>query len=84
MRYQNKNDLPWDRSEFREMYITMARWCNQPSIFKKKSFREFCELNQIPIRTEGNKCVGMRVLEEFETKYPDFAKKYFDMKFSDF
>ena len=33
MRYQNKNDTPWKRSEFREMYITLARWCNQPSIY---------------------------------------------------
>lgn len=29
-------------SPFRGIYVTVARWCNQPSIFKKKSFEEFC------------------------------------------
>ena len=41
MRYQNKNETPWKQSPLRELYVTMARWCNQPSIFKKMSFRQF-------------------------------------------
>lgn len=34
MRFQNKNDTPWRRSEYSGMYIQMARWCNQQAIFK--------------------------------------------------
>ena len=40
MRYRDKNDTPWKKSKYRGMYGTMARWCNQPSFFKKKSFRQ--------------------------------------------
>ena len=39
MRYQNKNDTPWRNSEYSGMYVAMARWANQPAIFKKMSFR---------------------------------------------
>ena len=46
MRYQNKNEAPWKKSKYRGFYITLARWCNQPSFVKKMSFREFCEANQ--------------------------------------
>ena len=83
MRYQNKNEKPWESSEFAKMYITMARWCNQPSIFKKKSFREFCHLTQLDIKPDGGPSVAMRVLHYMEEKYPDIAEKYFDMKFPD-
>ncbi len=81
MRYQNKNDAPWRRSEFREMYITMARWCNQPSFFKKVSFRQYCQANQDRVKTLGVKCTAMRVLENFESAYPDIATRYFDLRF---
>lgn len=81
MRYQNESDTPWKRSEFREMYITMARWCNQPRFFKKMSFRQYCEANQDRVKTSGKKCTAMRALENFETAFPEIAKKYFDLKF---
>lgn len=84
MRYQNKNDSPWKRSEFREMYITMARWCNQPSFFKKISFRQYCHANQRRIKTPGRKCTAMRVLEKFELMYPEISKKYFDLRFDSY
>ena len=28
------------------MYVQLARWCNQPSFFKKMSFRQFCVRNE--------------------------------------
>lgn len=31
----------YEESPYRGMYITIARWCNQPSFYKKKSLREF-------------------------------------------
>ena len=58
----------------------MARWCNQPNIFKKMSFREFCVRNQ-KYHKSDTKCAAVRVLESFENKYPDIAKKFFNMKY---
>lgn len=84
MRYQNQNITPWKNSEFREMYVTVARWCNQPSLFKRQSFREYCATCQKAIKTNGKLCVAMRVLELFDKQYPEIASKYFDMKFSDY
>ena len=84
MRYQNKNESPWEDSKYRGMYITMARWCNQPNFFKKKSFREYCEANQERIKTEGKICSSMRALIAFEEEYPEIARKYFDMRYDSF
>lgn len=70
MRYQNKNSTPWKDSRFRGMYITLARWCNQPSFLKKKSFREFCYM-------KGNKA-ALRYMTNFESEFPNIAEKYFD------
>lgn len=84
MRYQNKNDAPWKKSEFREMYITMARWCNQPSFYKKMSFRQYCEANQDRVKTKGKYCTAMRVLKKFETEYPEIVAEYFDLCFDEF
>lgn len=81
MRYQNKNDTPWKRSEFSGLYVTMARWCNQPSIFKKMSFRQFCEANQARHKTVGTYCSSMQAMVDFESRYPLIAKQYFDLRF---
>lgn len=72
MRFQSRNEIPWKNSDMRGMYITLARWCNQPSFFKKKSFREFCNMN-------GNNA-SLRYATEFEDKYPELAKRHFDEK----
>ena len=84
MRYQNKNDTPWKSSEFSGLYVSLARWCNQPSIFKKMSFRQFCEANQALHKTEGTLCSAMKALTNFEATYPEIAKKYFDLRFDNF
>lgn len=81
MRYQNKNETPWKHSEFRELYITMARWCNQPSFFKKMTFREFCHANQDRIKTKGTLCTSLRSMISFEKSYPEIAARYFDLRF---
>ena len=70
MRFERYKESP-----HRGIYITLARWCNQPSFFLKKSFREFCELN-------GENSAPMRYLAEFEAKHPDIAEKYFDIKYA--
>lgn len=72
MRYKD-----YDISKYRGIYITVARWCNQPSFFKKKSIREFAELSQVRTKI---KCADIRNLEQIETDFPEIAKEYFDLK----
>ena len=81
MRYQNKNETPWKESEYRGMYVTLARWANQPNIFKKMSFREFCEANQLLHKNKKSLCSSMQSLVNFENKFPEIAMKYFDLKY---
>lgn len=76
MRYED-----YKNSEYKGMYITIARWCNQPSFFKKKSFRNFCESNQNP--DSDFVCASIRYMKDFESKHPEIAKKYFDLWFED-
>lgn len=82
MRFQNENECPWKKSEFRNMYIAMARWCNQPSIIKKMSFREFCIANQKIKKNPTNTCSTYKAMIDFENSYPDIANKYFNIKFN--
>ena len=65
------------------MYVSMAEWCNQPVLFWKMSFREYCKEKQLRIKTIGKKCTALRALEKIETEYPEIAKKYFDLKFGE-
>lgn len=84
MRYQSKDDSPWRHSEYADMYIQMARWCNQQAVYKQTSFREFAERSQERHITQGTLCAPMRALIYFEKKHPDIAKQYFDKKFKRF
>jgi len=68
---------PWKESEYRSMYVTLARWANQPNIFKKMSFRQFCEVNQELHKNEDTLCSSMGTLKEFEKKTLIFSKKIF-------
>lgn len=68
------------QSPFKSVYITLARWCNQPNFFKKKSFREFCEANQSLKKNQDTLCSSMNALKLIETECPDVAEKYCDMK----
>ena len=54
------------------MYITIARWCNQPSFFKKKTLLEYA---QIP----GN-ATALRYISDFERLFPE-AGRYFNLRF---
>jgi len=64
----------YEESPYRGMYINLARWCNQPSFLKKKSFREYCIIN-------GEKSATMRYLVEYEKSHPEVAREFFDIKF---
>ena len=76
MRYE-----AYEQSHFRDIYTQLARWCNQPDFFKKKSFREYCVANQEYAKTKDNFCAPYKALIDFEHKYPDIAKKYFDLRY---
>lgn len=84
MRYQDKKHSPWKESKYYGMYVALARWCNQPSILKKMSFRYFCEANQALKPVDAPFCSAMRAMVEFEANHPEIAKKYFDLRFEDF
>lgn len=74
MRYKD-----YEISPYRGIYITVARWCNQPAYFKKKSIREFAQLSQATVK---RKCADVRYLEQIEKDFPKIAKTYFDMKWN--
>lgn len=71
MRYKD-----YELSPYRGMYIAIASWCNQPSMFKKKTLREF---GYAKLET-GNRSV-LKYLRAFEGKHPEIARKYYDMRY---
>lgn len=58
----------------------MARWCNQISFFKKKSFKEFAEADQ---KYYKSKCSAVKSVELIERDFPEIAAEYFDLRFED-
>lgn len=71
----------YKESKFRSIYTELTRWCNQPKIFKKMSFREFCYQNQKYIKNQNHICSALQTLNVFEKEYPDISREYFDLKF---
>lgn len=72
MRFEKYKDSP-----YRGMYINLARWCNQPSIFKSKSFIEFVDAC-------GHNSAARRYALEFAKAHPEIALRFFGMKWSTF
>lgn len=71
----------YEESPYKGTYINLAAWCNQPSAFKKKSYREFVEYQQSRHKKE---CSETRYLKQIEKDMPELAERYFDMKFLGF
>lgn len=76
MRHKN-----YENSPFKGTYINLARWCNQPNFYMKKSYREFCQANKD--RTKTKICSTMIYLQELEEVHPGIANEYFDMRFEE-
>jgi len=76
MRYKDYINSP-----YKGTYISLAQWCNQPAIFKKKSYREFCMARQEYRKTSGL-CSNMRYLIELKEVYPPI-EEYYDIKYKD-
>lgn len=69
------------------IYVQIARWCNQPQFYKKMSFEEFIIRNQTYQEEKSNNkniCKSMRTYNEFKLKYKHRLKEidpYFKMKY---
>lgn len=72
MRYKD-----YELSPYRGIYINVARWANQPSFYKKKSFYEYCTMD-----AHKGKATE-KYLIEFMEKYPEIANEYFYLKWED-
>jgi len=78
MRHGNYKNHPLSN-----IYVQIARWCNQPQFYKKMSFKEFIERNQFWTKT-NNKCMSLKTYETFLEKYANYRTKldyYFNMKY---
>ena len=62
----------YEESPYRGVYITIARWCNQPSFYKKKTLREYAQM-------PGN-ATALRYISDFERLFPEVGR-YFDLRF---
>lgn len=72
------------KSDFRCLYVQIARWCNQQDFFKKKSFRQYCEANEDYHQAGKHKdyhCACYQSMLDFEAQFPDIAKEYFDLRY---
>lgn len=76
MRYQNKNEAPWKNSPLHAMYVAIARWCNQPNIFKKMSFREFLQ-GQSGDEEDARLLLGHAGAEGFRNETSDAGRRIF-------
>ncbi len=79
MRYES-----YKYSKYKNLYIQIARWTNQPRIFKKMSFREFCYANQKYTKNQNTKCSCLKAMEDFQSEFPEIANRYFDIKFENY
>ena len=79
MKYQSKEDKPFERSKYKSLYVNVSRWCNQHTFIRKLTYREFCIGTQKQNKTKI--CSALKGLMEFEKEYPEEAKHYFDMRY---
>jgi hypothetical protein len=63
---------------YRDVYQTIKTWCNFVPNYMKKSFRQYCI-----IQAEAKRNPEINALKKMEEKYPEIAKKYFDLRRED-
>ncbi len=67
------------------IYVQIARWCNQPQFYKKMSFKEFIDRNQYWTKTD-NDCMSMKTYKQFMSHFDHYEEQlnyYFNMKYDD-
>lgn len=67
-------------SPYRGTYINLARWCNQPSMFKKKSYKEYCDYADSLAVKQKHTSSCYQYLLKTEIELPELAEKYFYIK----
>jgi len=75
MRFKKYEEL-----KHRGMYINIARWCNQPNFFLKKSLMEWIEADT---QRNNESCSSNRYFELFKSDFPDLVEKYFNLKYEE-
>lgn len=75
MRYCKYKDSPYSG-----IYVNIAFWCNQPSLFHFYSYEEICDKDN---ERKGGNSATKRYNDLFVSKHPEIAKKYFSLKYSD-
>ncbi len=73
MRHEN-----YHRHELSNIYVQIARWCNQPQFYKKMSFEQFIYRNQLYARRH-KKCKSLRTYEAFLERFNDRKKELLDL-----
>jgi len=92
MRYEKYRESP-----YKQIYIALASWVNQPYIFKKIPFRTFCMMRGMS--NENRKIYGSnykkylldgnikysiwQAMESLAKEYPEFAERYYDIVMDD-
>lgn len=67
----------YELSPYRGTYINISAWCNQPNIFKKMTYNQFCEADN---KRKGGQSATLRYYQKLLEDYP-YISKYFDTKF---
>lgn len=74
MRFNRYEDSP-----YRGTYINLARWCNQPHIFKSMSYMEMCEKMNSTKKRQGD-CATMTYAKKLINDVPNVFENWYHMK----
>ena len=66
----------YEESPHRGIYINIAQWCNQPSLFSNHSYREMCVKDN---ERKGGNSATKRYNDKFEKDCPLVAEHYFNL-----
>ncbi len=75
--------ISYKESPYRGIYVQLGRWCNQPGIFKKMTFEEFCIRNQKYASNPDKDCAALRALKLLKQDGPEIYEKYAKMRFTE-
>lgn len=69
----------YKESPYQNHYTALANWCNTPSMFKKKSFSQFCYDLDKRYKCE---CAYLRNMKQIQREIPELANKYFELRYT--
>lgn len=69
-------------SKYRGVYTQLGRWCNQPGIFKRMTFEEFCNRNQFYANSDKD-CAAVRALKLLKADAPEIYDRYAKLRFTE-